>query len=54
MAGYVVYNPSAKSEFQDALYGKGMRVANPTTKKASDGQIVVRCTISGKEFTVKK
>lgn len=52
--GYVVYNPSAVSAFQDELYGKGYRVATPTRKKAPDGQIVVRCTVSGKEFTVKK
>jgi len=54
MAGYIVHNPSAASKFQDELYGSGMRVANPTAKKAPDGQVVVRCTVSGKEFTVKK
>lgn len=54
MAGYIVYNPSAASKFQDELYGPGMRAANPTSKKTGDGQVVVRCTVSGKEFTVKK
>lgn len=52
--GYFVYNPSAVSAFQDKLYGVGMRAANPTAKKAQDGHVVVRCTVSGKEFTVKK
>lgn len=54
MAGYIVYNPSAVNKFQDELYGSGMRAANPTRKKAGDGQVVVQCTVSGKEFTVKK
>lgn len=51
---YLVNNPSAFCPFQDELYGQGMRVANPTAKKAGDGQVVVRCTVSGREFTVKK
>lgn len=52
--GYFIYNPSAVSKFQDELYGPGMRAANPTRKKAGEGQVVVRCTVSGKEATVKK
>ena len=54
MGGYFVYNPTATNKFQDELYGVGMRAANPTAKKAGDGHVVVRCTVSGREFTVKK
>jgi hypothetical protein len=54
MAGYIVHNPSAVHKAQDELHGPGMRAANPTAKKAGDGNVVVRCTVSGKEFTVKK
>ncbi|MNI69374.1 hypothetical protein D3C85_1187100 [compost metagenome] len=52
--GYFVHNPSATNTFQDELYGQGVRAANPTRKKAPEGQVVVRCTVSGREFTVKK
>jgi len=51
---YFIHNPSAVSKFQDELYGPGMRAANPTAKKTGADQVVVRCTVSGVERTVKK
>lgn len=52
--GYFIYNPTAVSKFQDELYGPGMRAANPTAKKTGTDQVIVRCTVSGKEVVVKK
>jgi len=39
---------SCQSEFQDATYGKGMRVFNETGK---DGKGGYRCTVCGKEYS---
>lgn len=39
---------------QDKLHGKNKRIANETKTKSGDGMVSVRCTICGKEQTVKK
>ena len=38
---------TCKSEFQDELYGKGMRLANTMGKDKPSGY---RCTVCGKEY----
>lgn len=42
---------TCKSEFQDRVYGKNIRVANKTVK---GGEERGRCTICGAEKSVKK
>lgn len=39
---------------QDALYGKNVRIANPTSKVYPDGMIEVRCTVCNAIHKVKK
>lgn len=39
---------TCKHEFQDKIYGLGMRVMNYLSKKTGNAQ-VVRCTVCGKE-----
>jgi hypothetical protein len=39
------------NEFQDKHYGKGVRVANATSKQIQD-KAVVRCTVCCSEHTV--
>ena len=43
-----------KHKAQDQLHGSQNRVHNNTTVKASDGKVVVRCTVCGEEKTVNK
>ena len=40
--------------FQEILYGKNTRIANPTSKQHPDGTIEVRCTVCNKIHRVKK
>jgi hypothetical protein len=40
--------------FQDAAYGKGVRIANPTSKIHLDGTLDVRCTVCNTIHKVKK
>ena len=40
---------SCKSEGQDKLYGKGMRLANSCKKKKENGDCEWRCTVCKKE-----
>lgn len=35
--------------FQDARYGKDMRVMNPTQKGGNTGTVIYRCTVCGSE-----
>lgn len=46
MAATAKVNCKCESTFQDARYGKGVRVANATQKK-NDKQTEVRCTVCG-------
>lgn len=39
-------NPNCHHEYQDAKYGKKIRVHNPTMKK-DGGETVYRCTVCG-------
>lgn len=41
-------------DFQDVTYGKGIRVANPTSKVYPDGVIEVRCTVCNTVHRVSK
>lgn len=43
-----------KHAYQDKMYGSGVRVANPTSKKYPDGTIDVRCTVCGGMQKIKQ
>lgn len=46
MAESKVMKCSCKHEYQDSVYGPGMRLFNPTGKTGDSGY---RCTVCGKE-----
>lgn len=41
-------------EFQDKVYGPGMRIANKTEKAPAPSQVTVRCTVCKTLHTVNK
>lgn len=43
-----------KHDFQDTVYGKNVRLANPTSKIYPDGMIDVRCTVCNVIHKVRK
>ena len=40
------------SEYQDTVYGKQHRVANPVNRLQKDGIYAVKCTVCGKVHTL--
>lgn len=49
MAECKLFKCKCHSEFQDQLYGKGLRVCNPAGKGSSQGD-GYRCTVCGATF----
>ena len=50
MAEAKILKCDCKNEFQDALYGKGMRLFNPQGKGKDQGSSYI-CTVCGKSTT---
>lgn len=45
-------NCTCVNEFQDKMYGKGVRVTTPKNKSQKEGSFVVRCTVCLREHTL--
>ena len=45
---------TCQHEFQDATYGKGMRVTTPVNNEQKQKNFVVRCTVCLKEHNLGK
>lgn len=43
---------TCEHKFQDAEYGKGMRMTTPGNKAQQEGTFIVRCTVCKKEHNL--